>query len=433
MCGWCHWSSLDIGITFEKPNNLTAQLNKIKLSRRKKLTAETAEKGDDSTEEEPPDQEDENDIAKAAQRVSDPEELFLRLSTFYRQQVTESSDSPFPGGYTSSDMAFSSPSTISRLLNMYSGKRTKRLKPKPMREALTSEEGLLLVDEASEQAVIERQFEEGFSGTTDTSQRAFQPGGSPRFVSDLWPVASLLRTKRQKRCKTCRTLLVKPEARMTSSRWRIRLLALNHIPKINLRALTAPAVIGPYLGQPQAPGVSFEYETLQTGKTYQFLLTAVNPLFDPINVTLATATTTPGRVGSRITILCPQFTVGANSDVWDEALGGASKRRSVMPGAMQPAAIGEDDSQKQVEAGNVWRKGRNWASVIMEVVPGMLPAKDELEEDEDLLEIAVFVHIEYETAAAGDDKQVGVSINAPKEKRETAFWSVLGAGRIRNS
>jgi dynactin-4 len=217
---------------------------------------------------------------------------------------------------------------------------------------------------------------------------------------------------------------------MTSSRWRIRLLALNHIPKINLRALSAPPVTGPYLGGPHISGATFEYEILQTGRTYQFLLTTVNPLFEPINVTLATATTTPGRVGSRITILCPQFTVDANSDVWDEALGGASKRRSVMPGAMQTPTIGEDDPQKQAEAGKIWAKGRNWASVIMEVVPGLLPAADDLDEDEDLLEIAVFVHIEYETGAAGDDKQVGA--NAPKEKRETAFWSVLGVGKIRS-
>jgi len=151
-------------------------------------------------------------------------------------------------------------------------------------------------------------------------------------------------------------------------------------------------------------------------------------------------------------VLCPQFDVGANSDVWDEALSSsapaAGKRRSVAPGPAG-AALGRLDEdagaagagQRQVEAGKVWARGRNWTSVVVEIVPGRLPAADELAEDEDVLEVAVFVRAEYETeAAAGEDKAAGGGAGGAgsaaaggaggKEKREVAFWSVLGAGMI---
>lgn len=360
----------------------------------------------------------------------DPEELFSRLLTFYRNQIVESSEGGLFGGINSPDMPFSSPGSISRLLNIYSGKKTKRTRPKPMRQALTPAEGLFPFDATDEDAVISKQRELGWSQTTTFSQRTFQTpmAQQSRFVSDLRPVPSLLRTKRAKRCRTCRTLLAKPEPRMTSSRWRIRVLALNNIPRMSIRALSAPPTIGPNMGAPLGPDhASFDYKALQSGKTYQFLLTTLNPLYDPIRVTLATPAVTPGRVGSRVTILCPQFDVGANSDVWDEALESGSKRRSMMPGAS--LARDGDSHGRQAEAGKVWGSGRNWTSVIVEIVPGLLPDEDELEEDEETLEIAVFVRLEYETDAAGGDEKA-ISASGTKEKREDAFWCVLGVGEI---
>jgi dynactin 4 len=185
------------------------------------------------------------------------------------------------------------------------------------------------------------------------------------------------------------------------------------------------------MGVPPTPEQPlFEYKALQTGRAYQFLLTATNPLYDKIRVTLATPAITPGRVGSRVTILCPQFDVGANSDVWDEALESSSKRKSLMPGASVTGGRDEVEGHgRQAEAGKVWGSGRNWTSVIVEIVPGLLPEADNLEEDEDVLEIAVFVRLEYETdAAAGDEK--AVSTAGAKEKREDAFWCILGVGQI---
>ena len=55
---------------------------------------------------------------------------------------------------------------------------------------------------------------------------------------------------------------------------------------------------------------------------------------------------------------------------------------------------------------------------------------EEMGEDEDVLEIPVFVRVEYEADIAGDDGSKGEVGEEKREKREVAFWCVLGVGRI---
>lgn len=107
-----------------------------------------------------------------------------------------------------------------------------------------------------------------------------------------------------------------------------------------------------------------------------------------------------------------------------------------MPGASADQA----DGAKQVEAGKIWDKGRNWTSVVVEVVPGSLPTiekegrkvKDELEPDEEACEIPIFVRLEYDAEATGDgvERSTALKTGESKEKREVVFWSVLGVGKI---
>jgi dynactin-4 len=178
----------------------------------------------------------------------------------------------------------------------------------------------------------------------------------------------------------------------------------------------------------QNPSLPLDLAALPSTKPLQFLLTVKNPMFDPVRVTLATPARTPGRFGSRVTILCPQFEIGANTDVWDEALNSSDSRRASK--LVRPRTDGDSDG-KIAEAGKVWEKGRNWTVVVVEVICARLEVLAEgLEEDEDVLEIPVFVRIEYETDAAGDD---GGAVSTEKEKREKhelAYWCVLGVGKI---
>jgi dynactin-4 len=63
---------------------------------------------------------------------------------------------------------------------------------------------------------------------------------------------------------------------------------------------------------------------------------------------------------------------------------------------------------------------------------GQTTDTDELDEDDDLLEIPIFVRLEFETEANAEDKGLGDSRGSKgeKERREEAFWTVVGAGRI---
>lgn len=174
-------------------------------------------------------------------------------------------------------------------------------------------------------------------------------------------------------------------------------------------------------------------------------------MFDPIKITLATPSRSPGRVASKVTVLCPQFDVGANSDVWDEALQSSTAAdprlsRSGRPGG---GGIGGDAGGERIaEAGKVWDKGRNWTSVVVEVAPGSLgggsggiaggtTTKGELEEDDDVLEIPVFVRVEWE-GEGNSEESVGMRSDTRKGgeietvKRELAYWVVLGVGRIKD-
>ena len=61
--------------------------------------------------------------------------------------------------------------------------------------------------------------------TTTMRQRSKQPR-KPRWETELWPISMQLRAKRSKRCRACRHILVKPENKPTSTRFRIKMLAL---------------------------------------------------------------------------------------------------------------------------------------------------------------------------------------------------------------
>ncbi|KAF1979431.1 dynactin-like protein Arp1 p62 subunit RO2 [Bimuria novae-zelandiae CBS 107.79] len=440
-CQYCRWSTVEIGIEFEKGQGISAQLARIgnggkplpshkerdkERERRKELEArkrDGRELFSPSTETTHTDKD---------EGPPSHDDLFASLSAFYKSQVeSQTSASPF----SSHDINFSSPSAYSRIMNLYSTsgpKKKQRPKPTAMREAASALEGLTLHDPSADTAAIERLKRDGWASTISPAQKRAQPNPSVRFTSDLRPLATLLCTKRSKRCRSCRQILTKPEAKITSTRYKIKLLALNHIPRLSIRALASDT---PVPGSSRPPAKVFDYNALKPGIPTHFLFHMSNPLFDPIKVTLATPSTTPGKVQSRVTILCPQFDVGANTDIWDDALNMPAKRGSLL-----------SDQAPQIEAGKIWDRGRNWTSVAVEIVPGFLDesARVEaetpgrggpLEEDDDVLEIPVFVRIEYEADTGADERGLVDSKGGKgeKEKREEAFWTVVGVGRIKGS
>ncbi|KAL4918515.1 dynactin p62 family-domain-containing protein [Aspergillus aurantiobrunneus] len=492
-CNYCMWTTLDIGIKFDKPTNIRTQLSKLTtdtsstaasrtrssrafsdlkspLSMYSSIDEQLPPAGASRAGEEPP-------TNTTSPRTRDAH--FAALKTFYKDQIASTSSSAVdPGEFAGQ---FSSPNTLQRIMSIYTQSRLSsiygnpskksRAKPPVMREALTTSEGLSLPAPDSETSIIKRMASDdcGWDGLASLEQRLSQ-SPSARFVEDLLPLPTLLRTKRSKRCKSCKHILVKPEFKPQSVRYRIKLIAISYIPLPTLR----PLVLPPTSSQPQQqPPPNLDALTPQ--KPIQLLLTLKNHMFDPIRITLATPSVTPGRVASKVTILCPQFDIGANKDAWSEALETA------------PASSRTSPYERVAEAGKVWEKGRNWTTVVLEVVPGSLPGgklptttssasiagghnnnnsdddddddnssddngpagglsgqldwsgqgtdpSQQIQPDEDVLEIPVFVRMEWdsdsqiESEEGGKDSLGGVGSGGVK--RELAYWMVLGVGRI---
>ncbi|KAF3386966.1 Dynactin subunit 4 [Penicillium rolfsii] len=461
-CGYCLWTTLDIGIKFDKPTNIRSQLQKMTDSTTGPAFDARSRQGSRafgdlksplstfaSIDEQanPIDGDAEQSNSKEDSTASPhlgAEARFAALKNFYRTQISETSNSPSDA--LSSEFGFSSPGALNRLMSLYAsssrlsglygGTKKPKTKPPVMREALTVSEGLRIASVDTDSALLERLASPdcGWDDVASLSQRTEQ---SPdvRFVDELLPLPALLRTKRAKRCKSCKHILVKPETKPQSTRFRIRLIALSYIPLPTLRPLAQPSATS-ISGLAPAPDLN----ALSPLRPYHVLLTLKNHMFDPVRITLATPSVTPGIVATKVTVLCPQFEIGANSDVWDEALENATA-------PLSDRITGMRGGEKVPEAGKVWEKGRNWTTVVLEVVPGTLPGSEAedgqvsdsdiaatFQNDEDVLEIPVFVHMEWDAEAQLEQQNVGKA-SKPDDlvARELAYWMVLGVGRIQAS
>ncbi len=293
------------------------------------------------------------------------------------------------------------------------GPKSQQGVPYVMREALNTDEGLKIAH-LNDSSSIKKLTTGGWDSTAGTEQKESQLE-SVRFQDELRPIPYLLRTKRSKRCPACRHILSKPENKVTSTRFKIRLVARSYIPTITIRPLQPTANPIPVTYR---PGLS-EEGLLKPSRACQYILTFKNPLFEKIKVSLATPNVTPGRFSSKVTVLCPQFEIDANTDMWDDALKDDGRDRN--------------DASNQVEVGKIWERGRNWVSIILEVIPASLvsdPSKLPLKDGEDILEIPMFVRMEWESDVQNDmGTPVGKERDA-REKRELAYWCVLGVGAI---
>ncbi|KAM4057197.1 dynactin p62 family protein [Hirsutella rhossiliensis] len=403
FCQYCNWSSKETGIEFERSGGLYSQLAKMNNGGAPKVTIKEVKERRKEHPDEPPLPDDE----------VDRDLQFASLKAFYQEQLADARASlggvPLPDG-----VGFSSPANLTRIMSLYTGRghhgKTHKGPSDVVREALNTDEGLKL-EQLDESNSIKKLTHGGWDATNSRRQRESQ-----------------LEPMRSKRCPVCRHIISKPENKVTSTRFKIRLVAKSYMPTITIRPLNptaAPVPVG------SRPGPT-EEAPLTPMKPYQYILTFKNPLFDNIKVTLATPSTTPGRFASKVTVLCPQFEVNANTDMWDDAL---------KEDGREGGRKGED-GPSQGEAGKIWERGRNWVSIVLEVIPASLRAEhsmglgkdgaadDPPRDDEDILEIPMFVRIEWEADAHNDMGTGADKDKETREKRELAYWCVLGVGRI---
>lgn len=474
-CTYCDWSSLDLGIEFSKPNKITEQLQRLRQARSSVSTSTSGDTG--------PQQD-----ADVTAEDDSPEKRFSRLTKFYETQITES-DAAAAGGF-GLDASYSSPSNLARIMQLYGGLsasslKKSREKPSLMREALSPSEGLKVMSPSSDDQIITRLRSSKLSDLTTSSQRSSHPWNhSARFVSDLWPVPTLLKTKKSKRCRACRHILIRYDDRkatgssssssssaVTTMKYKIRLLAQNNIPRLSLRPFypstssakdfpTASFALTPSSLSSLTASLTESY-TLRPNQTRQYLLVVTNPLFETVHITLATPSVTPGPIPAKTLLLCPTFSLGPDGDMWDSALDAtksSSTSRGALAGGPGQRSLETQDETVVPEAGKVWERGRNWAAVVVEVTmpsspsaPSDVDVHDGEEEEgfeeycdrmkkermqrcvnEDVLEIPVLVRAEWSvdlSAAAGATP----SATGAREGREFNFWCVLGAGKVERS
>lgn len=393
------------------------QIAKLKIGGRRRSTSTTRTDLAKSVGSEPPR---EMEPISTSALDNDPDSAFTSIRSFYSSQLSALYPSD-PLLTPSGGFNYSSPSSLARIMSLYTGRSFGKKdtgKSSLVRESADIAEGLRITDPRCGDEAIQKLRNEGWTGTASVAQQSEQRHPS-MFADYLRPIPPLLRTKRSKRCRACRHLLVKPEQKVQSTRFRIRLVALNYIPTISLKPLQpSPSTELPLV----------DLKAISPLRPSQFLLTLKNPLFDAVKVTLATPVQTPGRHGHRVTVLCPEFDIGSNVDQWDEALGDVKSRRSSKFLSVSKIEYGGGEGGRVAEAGKVWEKGRNWTTVVVEVVCAAVAESEELEEDEDVLEIPMFVRMEWEAELEREGKDEAKS--EKREKMELAYWTVVGVGKV---
>ncbi|KAI7867827.1 dynactin p62 family-domain-containing protein [Spinellus fusiger] len=320
-CNVCRWNSQEIGMTFEKPTSLALQLQK--------------------NEEALPD-------AKEFDHLKEHFEKHLRVNA--------------PPSLPSSFFSFSNTGTFSKMMgSQFPGDTPTQGK---MDDISTYEPSLQVFNDDSKtlDTLISLRSVDQISSL---QQRFTQLNEQPHQLFKIHPQRIHLCIKRSKRCRTCRHILIKPEQKAQATRFKIKLVAMNYIPNITI--IKMPRKTWP----------------LQLGIPTQFVLKFTNPLYEEMNITLATPQThnistveetTPlnnqAKMKGKVTILSPHFTVGAYNETIeydDELYSNGTNARKASHSSAHGTALGGPSSSSWTNG--VYDKRNNYTSVVVEIVP----------------------------------------------------------------
>ena len=116
------------------------------------------------------------------------------------------------------------------------------------------------------------------------------------FRSDLKLLRIPLHSKKSKRCPSCRHILIKPEQKPQSVRFKIKISATSYLPlmSISLPFLNNPTATAHTVKRSVRPGAMWEEDknsalnnpAMVGGRTYPFVLSFTNPMYDPIQIRL---------------------------------------------------------------------------------------------------------------------------------------------------
>ena len=148
---------------------------------------------------------------------------------------------------------------------------------------------------------------------------------------ELKPLRIPLHSRLTKRCQVCRHILIKPEQKAQSVRFKIKLVAANYLPAINVHVphFSAPlkraSMAKPPAGEDDNANVG-----LHAGRTYPFQLALTNPLYDPIQVRVAVQRHIPQETGEdpqaeakarrppfAVSLPSSAFSIAAFAEAWE--------------------------------------------------------------------------------------------------------------------
>ncbi|KAK9448917.1 dynactin p62 family-domain-containing protein [Limtongia smithiae] len=295
----------------------------------------------------------------------------------------------------------------------------------------------ILDTDAEERELKRAQVLTSLDKTLSFEQQHANPFSAHRTTEYLLPAPTRLRTRRAKRCRACRHILVRPDlstrnpptssttsaSAAVSTNFRVNLLSKNYIPTIRITHIPSLSL----MNMPYTTGFVPHI-------TYKFALTLFNPLYEPIKVTLATPPRTPAGKHA-VTILAPRFPIGGNvEDDWDlqAILDLRTRLKSIKSTSTTPSSSTDSTPPSTIPNTNgVFGRGRNWTSVLCELLISAAPRDSEIQ-------IPLFVSVAYEVeverefdvSTSSTDAAAQTPPATDKEQRETAFWAVLNVGKV---
>lgn len=289
-CNFCRWDSTEVGITFEKATGLAGQLQK---------SEETAP-----------------DVVEF-ERLKEHFEPFLRaaptggIAHAHSNPITSAASSAL-----SRDISIPGLSKYSALLAGRRGGRNERDRGMTSKDKEELAEFRSRWETSAGSSAAEAEVDwikrlEDVGDVATIEQRWVGSWMASMRAQDLKPLRIPLHSKKTKRCPTCRHIIIKPEQKSQSVRYKMKLTASNFVPAISvsITPLTATAAAK----AADAPA------TFHAGRTYPFRLAFTNPLYEPTTVTLTVqrAPMLRGRPPFAVSLPSPPFQVSAYAEAWE--------------------------------------------------------------------------------------------------------------------
>ncbi|KAL7280129.1 hypothetical protein ACG7TL_006546 [Trametes sanguinea] len=274
-CNHCRWDSAEVDITFEKPTGLAAQLQKFEDSAPESLEFE---------------------------RLKEHFEPFLRASS------SSALPSATPAHHVHANpITAAASSALARDIpgvgkyNPLARSRIGRDKHAHRHELPDYKARVEIASAAALSGEADVEFLrhlESIEEVASLEQRWTNSWATSLRESDLKPLRIPLQSKKSKRCPSCRHILIKPEQKAQSVRFKIKLVAANYLPAIAVTLPHAQAALemmkrSSTLGKSTSAAAAAEEQqaagALIPGHSYPFHLAFTNPLYDPIQIRLAKA------------------------------------------------------------------------------------------------------------------------------------------------